>query len=80
MFSDPERGAVLDLVEGRGRGAVFGGLLAMSDQVRAAIAVTGPHALRGGVDRPDDEEPVHDDAGASQGLLIHPWRGKRLGS
>jgi transposase len=37
VFSDPERGAVLDLVEGRGKGAVFGGLLAMSDQVRAGI-------------------------------------------
>lgn len=37
VFSDPERGAVLDLVEGRGKGAVFGGLLAISDQVRAGI-------------------------------------------
>jgi transposase len=37
VFSDPERGAVLDLVEGRGKGAVFGGVVAMSDQVRAAI-------------------------------------------
>ena len=37
VFSDPERGAVLDLVEGRGKSAVFGGLLAMSDQVRARI-------------------------------------------
>ncbi len=37
VFSDPERGAVLDLVDGRGNGAVFGGLLAMSDEVRAGI-------------------------------------------
>lgn len=37
VFSDPERGAILDLVEGRGKAAVFGGLLAMSDQVRAGI-------------------------------------------
>jgi transposase len=37
VFSDPERSAVLDLVEGRGKGAVFGGLLAMSDQVRGGI-------------------------------------------
>lgn len=37
VFSDPERGAVLDLVEGRGKGAVFGGLLAVSDQVRGRI-------------------------------------------
>ncbi len=37
VFSDPERGAVLDLVEGRGKGAVFGVLLAMSDQIRAGI-------------------------------------------
>ncbi len=37
VFSDPERAAVLDLVEGRGKGAVFGGLLAMSDEVRARI-------------------------------------------
>ena len=37
VFSDPERGALLDLVEGRGKGAVFGGLVAMSDEVRAAI-------------------------------------------
>ncbi|HEX8100007.1 MAG TPA: ISL3 family transposase [Actinomycetota bacterium] len=37
VFSDPERGVVLDLVEGRGKGAVFGGLVAMSDQVRAGI-------------------------------------------
>lgn len=37
VFSDPERGAVLDLVEGRGKGAVFGGLLGMSDQARHRI-------------------------------------------
>jgi transposase len=37
VFSDPERGALLDLVEGRGQGAVFAGLVAMSDQVRAGI-------------------------------------------
>ena len=37
VLSDPERGVILDLVEGRGKGAVFGGLLAMSDQVRARI-------------------------------------------
>jgi transposase len=37
VFSDPERRAVIDMVEGRGRGAVFGGLLALSDQVRAGI-------------------------------------------
>jgi transposase len=37
VFSDPERGALLDLVEGRGKAAVFGGLLAMSDQARAGI-------------------------------------------
>ena len=37
VFSDPERGMILDLVEGRGKGAVFGGLLAMSDQVRCRI-------------------------------------------
>jgi transposase len=37
VLSDPERGAVLDLVEGRGKGSVFGGLVAMSDQVRARI-------------------------------------------
>jgi transposase len=37
VFSDPEQGAILDLVEGRDKGAVFGGLLAMSDQVRAGI-------------------------------------------
>lgn len=37
VFSDPERGAILDLVEGRGKGAVFSGLLAMSDQVRVGI-------------------------------------------
>jgi transposase len=37
VFSDPERGALLDLVEGRGKAAVFGGLVAMSDQVRAGI-------------------------------------------
>jgi transposase len=37
VFSDPERGAVIDLVDGRGKHSVFGGLLAMSDQVRAHI-------------------------------------------
>lgn len=37
VFSDPEQGAVLDMVEGRGKAAVFGGLLAMSDQVRTGI-------------------------------------------
>ena len=37
VFSDPERGTVLDLVEGRGTGSVYGGLVAMSDQVRAHI-------------------------------------------
>jgi transposase len=37
VFSDPERGRVFDLVEGRHKGAVFAGLAAMSDQVRAAI-------------------------------------------
>nr|MBA3429920.1 transposase [Actinomycetota bacterium] len=37
VFSDPERGAILDLVEGRGKGSVYGGLVAMSDQVRADI-------------------------------------------
>jgi transposase len=37
VFSDPERGALLDLVDGRDKAAVFGGLLAMSDQVRASI-------------------------------------------
>lgn len=37
VFSDPERGTVIDLVEGRGKGSVFGGLVAMSDQVRAGI-------------------------------------------
>lgn len=37
VFSDPERGRILDLVEGRGKSAIYGGLAAMSDQVRAAI-------------------------------------------
>jgi transposase len=37
VFSDPERGTVIDVVEGRGRGSVYGGLVAMSDQVRAGI-------------------------------------------
>jgi transposase len=37
VFSDPELGTLLDLVDGRGKGAVFGGLLAMSVQVRAGI-------------------------------------------
>lgn len=37
VLSDPERGAVLDLVEGRDKGSVRSGLLALSDQVRAGI-------------------------------------------
>jgi transposase len=37
VFSDPERGAVIELVEGHGRGAVYGGLAAMSDQLRGHI-------------------------------------------
>lgn len=37
VLSDPERGVVLDLVEGRGKHSVYGGLIAMSDQVRAGI-------------------------------------------
>jgi transposase len=37
VFCDPERGVVLDLVEGRGNGAVFSGLARMSDQVRGGI-------------------------------------------
>lgn len=37
VLSDPERGVILDLVEGRDKAAVFGGLVAMSDQVRAGI-------------------------------------------
>lgn len=37
VFSDPERGVVFDLVEGRGRHSVYGGLIAMSDQVRGNI-------------------------------------------
>jgi transposase len=37
VFSDPERGHVIDLVEGRGKGSIYGGLVAMSDQVRARI-------------------------------------------
>ena len=37
VFSDPERGTVIDLVEGRGKHSVFGGLVAMSDEVRGAI-------------------------------------------
>jgi transposase len=37
VFSDPERGRVFDLVEGRHKGAVFGALAAMSDEVGAAI-------------------------------------------
>jgi len=37
VFSDPERGVVIDLVEGRGKSSVFGGLVAMSDQLRAHI-------------------------------------------
>lgn len=37
VFSDPERGVIIDLVEGRSKGSVYGGLLAMSDQVRDHI-------------------------------------------
>lgn len=37
VFSDPEHAVVIDLVEGRGKHSVFGGLVAMSDQVRAGI-------------------------------------------
>ncbi|MBA2365323.1 MAG: ISL3 family transposase [Actinobacteria bacterium] len=37
VFSDPERGNIIDLVEGRGKGSIYGGLAAMSDQVRAHI-------------------------------------------
>ena len=37
MFSDPERRAVIELAEGRGKGAVFEGLARIDDQVRAAI-------------------------------------------
>lgn len=37
VFSDPERGVVIDLVEGRGKASVYGGLLQMTDQVRAGI-------------------------------------------
>lgn len=37
VFSDPERGVIIDLVEGRGKSSVYGGLLQMSDQVRAHI-------------------------------------------
>ncbi|MDQ3660043.1 MAG: ISL3 family transposase [Actinomycetota bacterium] len=37
VFSDPERGTIIDLVEGRGKGSVLGGLVATSDQVRAHI-------------------------------------------
>ncbi len=37
VFSDPERGIVFDLVEGRHKGAVFEGLLRLDDQVRAGI-------------------------------------------
>ena len=37
VFSDPERGAVLDLVEGRGEAAVKAGLLGLNPQVRATI-------------------------------------------
>jgi transposase len=39
VFSDPERGAVLELVEGRGKGAVWSGLAAMSDQLRGIETV-----------------------------------------
>lgn len=37
VFSDPERGYVFDLVEGRHKGAVFGGLMRLDAQVRASI-------------------------------------------
>lgn len=37
VFSDPERGIIIDLIEGRGKGSVYGGLLRMPDQVRAHI-------------------------------------------
>lgn len=37
VLSDPERGRVIDLAEGRGKGAVFEGIARMDDQVRAAI-------------------------------------------
>ncbi|HEY7875183.1 MAG TPA: ISL3 family transposase [Actinomycetota bacterium] len=37
VLSDPERGIVLDLVEGRHKGAVFAGLMALSDEARAHI-------------------------------------------
>ncbi|MCA1709130.1 MAG: ISL3 family transposase, partial [Actinobacteria bacterium] len=37
VFSDPERGYVFDLVEGRHKGAVFGGLMKLEPQVSAAI-------------------------------------------
>lgn len=37
VFSDPERGVIFDLTEGRGEGAVFAGLLKLDDQVRAGI-------------------------------------------
>lgn len=37
VFSDPERGVVFDLVEGRHKGAVFSGLTRLSDEVRQGI-------------------------------------------
>jgi transposase len=37
VFSDPERGNVIELVEGHNQGSVFGGLAAMSDQLRGHI-------------------------------------------
>ena len=37
VLSDPERGAVLDMVEGRGKGAVFGGLMGLDHETRAGI-------------------------------------------
>jgi transposase len=37
VFSDPERGYVFDLVEGRHKGAVFGGLMKLDPQVTAGI-------------------------------------------
>jgi transposase len=37
VFSDPERGAIFDLVEGRHESAVMSGLLKLDDQVRMGI-------------------------------------------
>jgi transposase len=36
-LSDPERGVIIDLVDGRGKGSVYGGLAAMPDRLRAGI-------------------------------------------